>query len=77
MVQSFLLINCFSRSDDVKEKLMDISNIKEVKPVMGAYDYIVKTQDMPKIELRRLIRNKIRTIEDIRSTLTLDTKHQN
>jgi len=77
MAQSFLLINCFNKSDDVKEKLMEISNIKEVKPVMGAYDYVVKFEDMSKTKLQKLIRNEIRPIENIRSTLTLNTKHQN
>lgn len=72
MTQSFLLINCFSKSNELKEKLAQISNVKEVKPVNGTYDYIIKTGDLPKPELRQMIRKKIRPIKEVRSTLTLD-----
>jgi len=72
MTQSFLLINCFNKSNDVKEKLSQISNIKEIKSVNGTYDYIVTTDNLPKPELRKMIRKKIRPIKEIRSTLTLD-----
>lgn len=73
MTQAFLLLNCAYKSTNVKESLEKIDGIKEIKRVFGAYDYVVKTKDMPKKELRKLIQNEIRPVENIRSTLTLDT----
>jgi len=72
MTQSFLLINCFNKSNDVKEKLSEISNVREVQSVNGTYDYIMKTDNLPKTEIRKMIRNKIRPIKEVRSTLALD-----
>ena len=73
MSQAFLLLTCVYKSSNVKECLENIDGINEFKRVFGAYDYVVKTDDMPKNELRKLIQEKIRSVEDIRSTLTLDT----
>lgn len=73
MTQAFLLLTCAYKSTNVKESLENIDGINEIKQVFGAYDYVVKTADMPKKELRKLISEKIRPVENVRSTLTLDT----
>ena len=77
MPQAFLLLTCAYKSENIKEKLSRIKGIKEIKRVFGAYDYVVKTEDLPKKELRKLVREEIRPVEDIRATLTLDTLPEN
>ena len=72
MSQTFVLVNCSIHAKNVKEKLMRIPGIKEVNKVFGAYDYIVKTEDVQKLETRKRIRKTISDISDVRSTLTLN-----
>ena len=72
MAQAFVLINCNpGAKNQVDEKLEKITGIKESQQVFGAYDCIVKTKDISSKDLQNIVREQIRTIDGVRSTLTL------
>ena len=72
METAFVLITCeVGTTDKVIKKLQMINEIKEVTPVWGAYDVIAKVTGPTKEELRDAIRKKIRTTDNIRSTMSL------
>ncbi len=58
-------------SDTVTKKLQMINEINEATPVWGAYDVIAKVTAPTKEELRDAIRKKIRTTDNIRTTMSL------
>ncbi len=67
-----MLITCeVGTTDKVTKKLQMINEIKEVTPVWGAYDVIAKVTAPTKEELRDAIRKKIRTTDNIRTTMSL------
>ncbi len=67
-----MLITCeVGTTDKVIKKLQMINEIKEVTPVWGAYDVIAKVTAPTKEELRDAIRKKIRTTDNIRTTMSL------
>jgi len=67
-----VLITCeVGTTDKVIKKLQMINEIKEVTPVWGAYDVIAKVTAPTKEELRDAIRKKIRTTDNIRTTMSL------
>ncbi len=69
---AFVLITCeVGTTDKVIKKLQMINEIKEVTPVWGAYDVIAKVTAPTKEELRDAIRKKIRTTDNIRTTMSL------
>ncbi len=72
METAFVLILCeVGATDTVTKKLQMIDEIKEVTPVWGAYDVIAKVTAPTKEELRDAIRKKIRTTDNIRTTMSL------
>jgi len=72
METAFVLITCeVGTTDKVIKKLQMINEIKEVTPVWGAYDVIAKVTAPTKEELRDAIRKKIRTTDNIRTTMSL------
>jgi len=67
-----VLITCeVGTTDKVIKKLQMINEIKEVTPVWGSYDVIAKVTAPTKEELRDAIRKKIRTTDNIRTTMSL------
>jgi len=72
METAFVLITCeVGTTDKVIKKLQMINEIKEVTPVWGSYDVIAKVTAPTKEELRDAIRKKIRTTDNIRTTMSL------
>jgi len=72
METAFVLISCdVATTDTVTKKLQLIDEIKEVIPVWGAYDVVAKVTASTKEELRDAIRKKIRTTDNIRTTMSL------
>ncbi len=72
METAFVLITCeVGTTDKVIKKLQMINEIKEVTPVWGSYDVIAKVTAPKKEELRDAIRKKIRTTDNIRTTMSL------
>ncbi len=72
METAFVLITCkVGTSDTVTKKLQSIDEIKEITPVWGPYDVVAKVTASTKEELRDAIRKKIRTTDNIRTTMSL------
>jgi len=68
----FVLITCeVGTTDKVIKKLQLIDGIKEVIPVWGLFDVVAKVTASTKEELRDAIRKKIRTTDNIRTTMSL------
>ena len=55
----------------VYEKLLGISGIKNVYRVFGAYDIILRIEEMDLESLHEKIVSRIRSIKEVSSTLTL------
>jgi len=55
----------------VTEDLKKLEEVKEVYGVYGVYDLVVRVEAETVEELKLAISDNIRTIEDIRTTLTM------
>ena len=69
---AYVLINCdLGAEEDVISHLKTIDGVKEVHGTFGAYDILAKVESDDVDKLRDTITLKIRTLDRIRSTLTL------
>ena len=67
----FILINCVERKADyVLDKIKKMDSIIHIQKTDGAYDLIVTLETDSNDDLKKTLR-KIRTIDDIKYTLTL------
>ena len=72
METAFVFISCeVGTTDTVTKKLQMINEINEVTPVWGTYDIVTKITASTREELRDAIRKKIRTTDNIRTTMSL------
>ena len=72
METAFVFISCeVGTSDTVTKKLQLIDEIKEAIPVWGSFDVVAKVTASTREELRDAIRKKIRTTDNIRTTMSL------
>jgi len=72
MPTGFVLINCeTSHVNYVIEQLKKIDTVKEIQSVFGIYDIIIKVKVDDKDIFTKIISVKIRTIDKLKSTLTL------
>jgi DNA-binding Lrp family transcriptional regulator len=72
MPQAFVLFNVGSGSEDqVLNDAKKIDGVQEVYVSYGVYDLIVKIRADSLDELKELVTHRIRTINNVRSTLTL------
>jgi len=70
--KAFLLISAeIGREKDVANELEAIPNVREVHVTYGVYDVIAKVEAETPEKLKETITNKIRTLEHIKSTLTM------
>ncbi len=71
---AYVLLNTkLVQESTVETSLKDIPEVKEVYALYGVYDLIVKLEAEGMSELKEIITNKIRRIQNIRSSLTLIT----
>ena len=68
-----LLHSELGQESTVETSLKDVPEVKEIYAVYGVYDYIVKLEAAGMSELKDIITNKIRRIQNVRSSLTLIT----
>lgn len=69
---AFVLINTDLGHDaSVADELRKIEEVKDVYGVYGVYDIVVRIEAETLQELKDAISNKIRTLENVRSTLTM------
>ena len=74
MSTSYVLISCeMGTEESVMNELEKIDSVKEVTRVIGSYDIIVKLEEPSSDDVKNIIFSKIRTIDKIRTTLTLPT----
>jgi DNA-binding Lrp family transcriptional regulator len=72
MPQAYVLFNVESGSEDiVLKKLRSLGNVQESYVSYGVYDLIVRIKADTMEELKDAVTHKIRTINQVRSTLTL------
>ena len=73
MSVSYVLISSeMGEEKAVMRELQQIDIVKETTRVMGSYDIIIKVEDTTD-DLKEAISSKIRTINKIKSTVTLPT----
>lgn len=72
MPQAYVLLNVELGSEDsVLSQLRSLNNVQEVYVSYGVYDLIILVRASTMEELKDLVTHKIRTINQVRSTLTL------
>ena len=72
METAFVLISCeVETSDAVTKKFQLIDEVKDAITVWGSFDVVAKVTASTSEELRDVIRKKIRTIDNIRTTMSL------
>ena len=77
MVTAHVLINCDSGSEgSVIDELKKFDSVREVNPVYGAFDLVVKLESPNLQEIRDNIVKDIRKIKNIITTVTLMTIHE-
>jgi DNA-binding Lrp family transcriptional regulator len=70
MNTAFVLINAEMGADLAKD-LKAIPEVKEFYGVYGVYDYVVRLEANTMEQLKDAITNRIRRMENVRSTLTM------
>lgn len=71
MTTAFIMINAEIGSEDqLEEELRKLNNVREVHPVYGAYDIVVKVEAETMDQLKEVI-SRIRKLDKIKSTLTM------
>ncbi|HID90660.1 TPA: Lrp/AsnC family transcriptional regulator [Candidatus Bathyarchaeota archaeon] len=72
MTMAFILINGeIAAEEDVLRELRKIEQVKEAYVVYGVYDIIVRVEAKDMEELRSIVTQRIRRIDDVRTTLTM------
>ncbi len=72
METAYLLIQCDMGAEiEIIKKLMEISEVVEVRGTYGVYDIFVKLESESRETLDQILTNNIRKIFKIRSTNTL------
>ena len=72
VVQAYVLVNVESGSEDeVLEQLKTLNIIDEAYVSYGLYDMIIKVKNDTMEGLKETLSYKIRSIDQVRSTLTL------
>ncbi len=66
-----LIVSEMGSEQHVIEKLLMIDEIKDVNRVWGAYDVVVKVVGPTSDAVRKIIQEKIRMIDGIRTTVSL------
>jgi DNA-binding Lrp family transcriptional regulator len=72
---AFVLVTLEAGSEAaVIQELKGLDNVKDIYPVYGVYDLVVKVEAKSQRELKDTITWKIRKIEKVRSTQTMLTE---
>jgi DNA-binding Lrp family transcriptional regulator len=72
MLTVFVLISTELGEEEILLKqIRSISNVKEAHIVCGVYDMVVKVEAENMDKLKGLVTRKIRSLNEVRSTITL------
>ena len=78
MPVGYVLIHCRNSCENyVIEQLKKIDTIKEIQGVFGIYDILIKVETNDKETFIETISSQIRTIDKLKSTLTLMISNPN
>jgi len=66
-----MIVSEMGSEQHVIEKLLMIDEIKDVNRVWGAYDVVIKVVGPTSDAVRKIIQEKIRMIDGIRTTVSL------
>ncbi len=66
-----LIVSEMGSEQHVIEKLLMIDEIKDVNRVWGAYDVVIKVVGPTSDAVRKIIQEKIRMIDGIKTTISL------
>ena len=73
MAMAFVLINCeLGVEEFVISELKEIETVREVRGVLGVYDILVKLEAGSLDEISKTVTLKIRKLDKIRFTMTLN-----
>ena len=71
-MKAYCLVNCELGSEDqVAKTLSKFEVIRSITPTFGAYDLVIELETKTSSEMSKFITWKIRKIEKVRSTTTL------
>ena len=71
-MRAYILINVEPGSEDkVLKELRKMNNVEEAYVSYGVYDLVIRVKADNMEELKTSVTHRIRTIEQVRSTLTL------
>ena len=74
MVTCFVLINVVAnKEDDVYNALVNVDEIEGIREVFGQYDLIARAEADDLGTVRKLIIDKVRSVDGVVSTATLVT----
>jgi len=74
----FILVNCLEGKDDfVFDKIKKMDSVIDVQKTVGVFDLIVTLEADSLDGLKKIQANKIRTIDDVKYTMTLSTSSNN
>ena len=72
MPMAYVLINTEPKHmENVVESLEELDTVVEVFPVYGVYDVVAKIKAETMENLKDIVTWKIRSLEDVRSTITM------
>ena len=72
MEKAYILIGCeLGAEDEIVEKIKQMDKVKDARVVYGDYDIVVEAEAGTDRQLDNLITKKIRTMDKVRSTMTL------
>ena len=72
MAMAFVLINAeIGAEDEVLESIREMAEVKEAHVVYGVYDIITRIEAETMDGLKETVTSKIRTLDKVRSTLTM------
>ncbi|MDH3658155.1 MAG: Lrp/AsnC ligand binding domain-containing protein [Nitrosopumilus sp.] len=67
-----VLIKCDDKNDKTSvDKLKSIKEIKHIEQTFGPYDAVIRLESESNNTIKHIIRDKIRNVTGIQSTLTL------
>ncbi len=70
---TFVLISCMDgKTDKTIEQLQKINSVKEISSTDGLYDIIIKVESKTDEEFKHMFNHKIRSLESIKYTMTLE-----
>jgi len=72
MTTAFVLISTeLGEEENLLKHLRSISNVKEAHIVYGVYDMVVKVEAENMDKLKEIVTHNIRSLSEVRSTITM------